>query len=150
MAIKPAPKPIEPLRVTPDPTSKAHPIERWLAALLRIIAVIFLARSIVSWFIVTGSIAVPDVGSGLFEPPFTFLSIIIVTSLASVIAATGLWLLAPWGAVLWLSLVATDAVLYVFLPDFALAGPTIVLMNCGLIAIYLGLIFQVQRNAAAK
>ena len=106
MVSTPAPQPIEPLRVTPGANPRIDPIERWFVVLLRFIALLLLARSLLSWFILIGLVEVPSLGETLFDPPYLILSLVIVTATISVIAATGLWLLAPWGAVLWLSMVA--------------------------------------------
>ena len=150
MVSTPAPQPIDPLRVTPGPNPRIDPIERWFVVLLRFIALLLLARSLLSWFILIGLVEVPSLGATLFDPPYLILSLVIVTATISVIAATGLWLLAPWGAVLWLSMVAADALLYVLRPDIALIGPTLVLVHGGLIAIYIGLVFQLRRNAKSQ
>jgi uncharacterized membrane protein (DUF2068 family) len=61
-----------------------------------------------------------------------------------VIASVGLWLLVPWGAVLWLVVVAADALIYFLLPNLGIVSITMVLLNAGLVSVYLGMLLQVR------
>jgi hypothetical protein len=141
------PKPIDPIRVTPEAKQRLDPIERWFIVVLRLIALVLLARAIFGWFVLTGFLQAVVASDAIAANPTLHTSLLVVVCTLSVIAAVGLWLLAPWGAVLWLTLVVLDAVLFFTVPGLNIASLTLVLMNAGLITIYLGLLLQVRRHS---
>lgn len=141
-----APKPIEPLRVTPKAKERLDPIERWFMVLLRFIGLVLLVRAIYGWFILTGFLQPVSMVEAMAAHPTLHLSLLVTLCTVSVIAGVGLWLLAPWGAVLWLTLVVADALLFFTVPHLHLVSLTLVMLNAGLITIYLGLLLQVRRH----
>lgn len=136
-----APKAVEPIRVTPPKRSQLDMVERWFYFVLRAIGLVLIARALIIWFSLTGLLATEQPESSLQ------LGLVIAAAIASVIAGVGLWLLAAWGAVLWLVLVAVDAVMFFVAPDLAFVRPVVVLLNAGLLALYLGIALMVQRRA---
>ncbi|GAB5511694.1 MAG: hypothetical protein Rhims3KO_30950 [Hyphomicrobiales bacterium] len=136
-----APKAVEPIRVTPPKRSQLDMVERWFYFILRAIGLVLIARALIIWFSLTGLLATEQPESSLQ------LGLVIAAAIASVIAGVGLWLLAAWGAVLWLVLVAVDAVMFFVAPDLAFVRPIVVLLNAGLLALYLGIALMVQRRA---
>lgn len=135
------PKAVEPIRVTPTKRSQLDTAERWFYFVLRAIGLVLIARALIIWFSLTGLL--------LTEPPESSLQLglVIAAAIASVIAGVGLWLLAAWGAVLWLVLVAVDAAMFFIAPDLAFVRPIVVLLNAGLLALYLGIALMVRRRA---
>lgn len=146
MTPSPSPRPIDPIRVTPTHKERLDPIERWFVVVLRIIGITLIARALFGWFILTGLFMPPEMPELGQITPDIRLGLFAVMATVGVIAGVGLWLLAPWGAVLWLGLVAADALLFFLLPELGLTNNTVVLMNGGLIVIYLGMLLQVRRH----
>lgn len=136
-----APKAVEPIRVTPPKRSQLDVVERWFYFVLRAIGLVLIARALIIWFSLTGLLAIQQPESPLQ------LGLAIAAAIASVIAGVGLWLLAAWGAVLWLVLVAVDAAMFFIAPDLAFVRPIVVLLNAGLLALYLGIALMVRRRA---
>lgn len=136
-----APKAVEPIRVTPPKRSQLDVVERWFYFVLRAIGLVLIARALIIWFSLTGLLSTQQPESSLQ------LGLVIAAAIASVIAGVGLWLLAAWGAVLWLVLVAVDAAMFFIAPDLAFVRPVVVLLNAGLLALYLGIALMVRRRA---
>ena len=144
------PRPIEPIRVTPTRKERLDPVERWFVVVLRIIAFVLIARALLGWFVLTGLFMLPETIGVVSLSADMRLGLTAIMATISIIAGVGLWLLAPWGAVLWLSLVAADALLFFLFPELGLSNNTIVLMNGAMITIYLGMLLQVRRHARNK
>ena len=138
------PQPIAPIRVTPERNARLEPVERWLLVVLRLIGLLLIVRALYGWFVLVGMVSL-DGGLAVEQLSPLDLSAFTVLSLVSVIAGVGLWLLAAWGAVLWLVLVAVDAVLFFAAPQLPFASLPVVLLNAGFILIYLGMVLQVRR-----
>lgn len=136
-----APKAVEPIRVTPPKRSQLDVVEQWFYFVLRAIGLVLIARALIIWFSLTGLLATQQPESSLQ------FGLVIAAAIASVIAGVGLWLLAAWGAVLWLVLVAVDAAMFFVAPELAFVRPIVVLLNAGLLALYLGIALMVQRRA---
>lgn len=136
-----APKAVEPIRVTPPKRSQLDVVERWFYFVLRAIGLVLIARALIIWFSLTGLLSTQQPESSLQ------IGLVIAAAIASVIAGVGLWLLAAWGAVLWLVLVAVDAAMFFIAPDLAFVRPIVVLLNAGLLTLYLGIALMVRRRA---
>ncbi|MEM1284085.1 MAG: DUF6163 family protein [Pseudomonadota bacterium] len=144
MAPSTRPQPISPIRVTPEKNARLEPVERWLLVVLRVIGLLLILRALFGWFILVG-MAQFEEGLAVEQLTSFEMSLFIVMSLVAVIAGVGLWLLAAWGAVLWLALVAVDAILFFVAPHLPFSDLLVVLMNAGLIMVYLGMVLQVRR-----
>lgn len=136
-----APKAVEPIRVTPPKRSQLDVVERWFYFVLRAIGLVLIARALIIWFSLTGLLSTQQPESSLQ------IGLVIAAAIASVIAGVGLWLLAAWGAVLWLVLVAVDAAMFFIAPELAFVRPIVVLLNAGLLTLYLGIALMVRRRA---
>ncbi|MGD1886842.1 MAG: DUF6163 family protein [Cohaesibacteraceae bacterium] len=144
MAPSTRPQPISPIRVTPEKNARLEPVERWLLVVLRVIGLLLILRALFGWFILVGMTQFEE-GLAVEQLTSFEMSLFIVMSLVAVIAGVGLWLLAAWGAVLWLALVAVDAILFFVAPHLPFSSLLVVLMNAGLIMVYLGMVLQVRR-----
>ncbi|MBV6658171.1 MAG: hypothetical protein KI785_10445, partial [Devosiaceae bacterium] len=136
-----APQPLEPIRVTPPSRTAESKAEVWFFLLLRIVGVVLIARSLYIWFCFTGMM--PTFAPAYsFEPSSTLqFAVLSSTAIGSLIAGLGLWLLAPWGAVLWLVLVVVDAVLFFVTPELAAVRPIIVALNLVMVTAYIAMAF---------
>jgi hypothetical protein len=65
------------------------------------------------------------------------------------VAAVGLWLAAPWGAVVWLTSVVSMAVMEVFFPQVYGGNIYIVLAEATLLGVYLWLAIYAAREQPA-
>jgi uncharacterized membrane protein (DUF2068 family) len=65
------------------------------------------------------------------------------------VAAVGLWLAAPWGAVVWLTSVVSTAVVEVFFPHVYGGSIYIVLVEATLLCVYLWLAIFAARERPA-
>ena len=64
------------------------------------------------------------------------------------VAAVGLWLAAAWGAVIWLTSVASMLVLEIFFPQVFGGGLLALLLESGLLGLYLWLALKSAQEAA--
>ena len=64
------------------------------------------------------------------------------------VAAVGLWLAAAWGAVIWLTSVASMLVLAIFFPQVFGGGLLALLLEGGLLGLYLWLALKSAQEAA--
>jgi uncharacterized membrane protein (DUF2068 family) len=107
---------------------------------------VLLVRAIHGWLLITGLLRASRTWRLCCSvTPYVRFALFGMLTVASVIASVGLWLLAPWGAVLWLVVVAADALIYFLLPNLGIVSITMVLLNAGLVSVYLGMLLQVRR-----
>ncbi|MEM1288495.1 MAG: DUF6163 family protein [Pseudomonadota bacterium] len=145
-----SPQSLPPIRVTPTGRPAQNTVERSLFVLLRIVAATLIIRALYIWFCLTGFMPifapdyVVDMGTG------AQLMIIGGAAIASLIAGLGLWLLASWGAVLWLVLVGVDAVVFFLVPELSAVRPFVVVANAVLVALYLILALMLRRQARSE
>src|SRR5215213_10114289 len=86
------------------------PKEIWaprLVLFLRIMAVAALAKGLYHWAIVCGIDATSPAGFEAYPTPYQ--SATVFFAVIDLVAAVGLWLAAPWGAVVWLTSVISMA-----------------------------------------
>lgn len=145
-----SPEPLPPIRVTPTGRPAESTLEQALFVVLRIIAITLIIRALYVWFCVTGFMPT-------FAPDYVIelttglqLTLIGGAAIASLIAGLGLWLLASWGAVLWLVLVGVDAVVFFLVPELSVVRPFVVVANAILVASYLGLALMLRRQTKGQ
>jgi hypothetical protein len=118
---------------------------RRLVLFLRVMAGVSMLKGLYHWTEVCG------IGSG--AEPFENHSIAWQTAtvffaVIDLVAAVGLWLAAAWGAVIWLTSVASMLVLQIFFSQVFGGGVLTVLMEGGLLAIYLWLALKSAQEQA--
>jgi hypothetical protein len=109
-----------------DPARTLDPVQaeqprgqdaRWtgrLVVFLRVMAVLAMAKGLYHWAVVCG-IAGPQDG---FEfQPVPWQTATVFFAVIDLVAAVGLWLAAPWGAVVWLTAAVSMAAVEVFFPQ---------------------------------
>ncbi|MEM6383774.1 MAG: DUF6163 family protein [Pseudomonadota bacterium] len=145
-----SPQPLEPIRVTSASPAPERPTERWFYIMLRGVGVLLIARGLYIWFCFTG--LMPEVAPAYalsVESDLEF-ALLAGSAVASLIAGLGLWLLAAWGAVLWLVLVAFDALLFFLVPELAAVRPFVVVANGVLVTAYIVMALIVRRGVRAQ
>ena len=109
----------------------------YLVLFLRIMAAVSLVKGLYHWAAVCGIGEPADAG---FEThAMAWRTATVFFAVIDLVAAVGLWLAAPWGAVVWLTSVVSMAVVEVFFPRIYGGSVYIVLAEATLLAVYLWL-----------
>jgi hypothetical protein len=120
---------------------------RWTARLvifLRVMAALSLMKGLYHWSIVCGIGDGPD---ATFETaPLPWQAATVFFAVIDLVAAVGLWLTAAWGAVVWLTAAISMVAVQILFPDIYGGSLTPVLVELGLLAVYLGLALQAARE----
>jgi len=113
-------------------------VGRWtrrLVLFLRIMAALSMLKGLFHWSRVCGIGVGPN---EIFEyHSIAWQTATVFFAVIDLVAAVGLWLAAAWGAVIWLTAVASMLAVEVFFPRVFDGGMTTALMEGGLLAIYL-------------
>ena len=142
--------------VTTDPIDELAPVlaseqrrieGTWtgrLVIFLRVMASISMLKGLFHWAAVCGFVGAHDGGFLGHEPQWRTATVFF--AVIDLVAAVGLWLAAPWGAVVWLTSAVSMAVITVFFPQVYGAQPMIVALEAVVIAVYLFLAIQAARE----
>lgn len=107
----------------------------WLVQFLRLMAAVSMVKGLYHWSKVSGIGVEPG---DLFENhSIAWQSATVFFAVIDLVAAVGLWLAAAWGAVIWLTAVASMLALEIFFPQVFGPGLITVLLEGGLLVIYL-------------
>jgi Family of unknown function (DUF6163) len=121
--------------------------DRWASRLvifLRAMAGIALLKGLYHWAIVCGFVSLADV---TFEDAATPVQAATVFfGVIDLVAAVGLWLAAPWGAVVWLTSVISMVAVEVLFPQIYGGRVWVVGIDLVLIFFYLGLALMAARE----
>lgn len=125
-------------------TSPTGTRSEYLALFLRIMAVVSLVKGLYHWAAVCG---VGASAEGGFEAhTLAWQTATVFFAVIDLVAAVGLWLAAPWGAVVWLTSVVSMAVVEVFFPQVYGGSLFIVLVEATLLGAYLWLAIFAARE----
>jgi Family of unknown function (DUF6163) len=120
---------------------------RWtrrLVIFLRVMAAVSMFKGLYHWSAVCGIGVGPNEGfeyhSIAWQTATVFFAVI------DLVAAVGLWLAAAWGAVIWLTSVASMLAVEMFFPQVFGAGLSVALSEGGLLVIYLWLALMAARE----
>jgi hypothetical protein len=131
----------------PVQASEKQPREgRWTRALvlfLRVMAGLSLLKGLYHWAVVCGIIAVEG---GFAAQAMPWQATTVFFAVIDLVAAVGLWLLAAWGAVVWLTASISMAAVEVFFPEVYGGRMWIIAMVGVLLACYLVLAIQSARE----
>jgi len=110
---------------------------RRLVLFLRVMAGVSMLKGLYHWSRVCGIGAGPD---ELFEyHSIAWQTATVFFAVIDLVAAVGLWLAAAWGAVIWLTAVASMLAVEIFFPQVFGASLPTGLLEGGLLVLYLGL-----------
>jgi hypothetical protein len=110
---------------------------RRLVIFLRVMAVIAIAKGLYHWAQVTGFIGGED--DAFENQPMSWQTATVYFAVIELVAAVGLWLATPWGAVVWLTSVVSMAVIELMFPSIY-GGSIVTIVIEGLLLLgYLGL-----------
>lgn len=133
---------LEPVLADSERGSSGSWTER-LVLFLRIMAAVSMLTGLYHWAVVCGFVGGRDGFLALATPTQTATVFFAVIDL---VAAVGLWLAAPWGAVVWLTATVSMVVVNVFFPQVYGERLAVVVVELVLVAGYLGLAIQAARE----
>lgn len=119
----------------------------WLIVFLRVMAVVSLLKGLYHWAIVCG-IGAP-LPSGFESYPTPYQVATIFFAVIDPVAGVGLWLAAPWGAVVWLTSVISMAAVETLFPQIYGGNILVVVSELALLGAYLWLALMAAREQPA-
>ncbi|MDQ8726156.1 DUF6163 family protein [Bradyrhizobium sp. LHD-71] len=108
---------------------------RRLVMYLRVMAGVAMLKGLYHWGQVTGFIG--DEADAFINQPVAWQSATIYFAVIELVAAVGLWLATPWGAVVWLTSIVSMAVIELMFPLIYGGNFVVVIFEVALLAIYL-------------
>ncbi len=114
---------------------------------LRVMAVVWLIKGLYHWAAVCG--VGPDAEGGFEAHTLAWQTATVLFAVLDLVAAVGLWLAAPWGAVVWLTSVVSMAAVDLFFPQIYGGSIFIAVVVIGLLGIYLSLAIFAARERPA-
>jgi hypothetical protein len=133
--------------IEPVPDVSGRPLPRawtdWLVLFLRAMAVIVMLKGLYHWAVVCGFIGPRD---GFVDMTDSAQAATVFFAIIDLVAAVGLWLAAPWGAVVWLTASVSMVVIDVFFPQVYGEQTILVIVEALLIAGYLFLAIMAARE----
>jgi len=117
---------------------------RRLVLFLRLMAVISVVKGLYHWAQVTGFIGG---GEEAFEnQPMAWQTATVYFAVIELVAAVGLWLATPWGAVVWLTTVVSMAVIELMFPAIYGGSLIVVILESLMLGAYLALAWMAARE----
>jgi len=117
---------------------------RRLVFFLRIMAVISVIKGLYHWAQVTGFIGGEE--DAFENQPMAWQTATVYFAVIELVAAVGLWLATPWGAVVWLTTVVSMAVIELMFPGIYGGSLTVVGLEAVMLAAYLALAWMAARE----
>lgn len=117
---------------------------RRLVLFLRVMAVLSIAKGLYHWAQVTGFVGTED--EAFENQAMAWQTATVYFAVIELVAAVGLWLATPWGAVVWLTTVVSMAVIELMFPGIYGGSLMIVGVEAVLLAAYLALAWMAARE----
>src|SRR3954469_4241602 len=117
---------------------------RRLVLFLRIMAVISIMKGLYHWAQVTGFIGGEE--EAFENQSMAWQTATVYFAVIELVAAVGLWLATPWGAVVWLTTVVSMAVIELMFPGIYGGSLTVVGLEAVMLAAYLALAWMAARG----
>jgi hypothetical protein len=117
---------------------------RRLVLFLRVMAGVSMIKGLYHWTEVCGIVG----GEPFEDHSVAWQTATVFFAVIDLVAAVGLWLAAAWGAVIWLTSAASMMVLAVFFPQVFGAGLGALLLEGGLLGLYLWLALRSAQEQA--
>jgi fatty acid desaturase len=117
---------------------------RRLVLFLRVMAVLAVLKGLYHWAQVTGFVGGED---DAFEvQPLAWQTATVYFAVIELVAAVGMWLATPWGAVVWLTAVVSMAVIEVMFPAIYGGNLLIAGIEVAMLSAYLALAWMAARE----
>jgi hypothetical protein len=117
---------------------------RRLVLFLRIMAVLSVIKGLYHWAQVTGFVGGQE--EAFENQPMAWQTATVYFAVIELVAAVGLWLATPWGAVVWLTTVVSMAVIELMFPAIYGGSLTVVTVEALMLAAYLALAWMAARE----
>jgi hypothetical protein len=117
---------------------------RRLVLFLRIMAVLSVIKGLYHWAQVTGFIGGEE--DAFENQPMAWQASTVYFAVIELVAAVGLWLATPWGAVVWLTTVVSMAVIELMFPGIYGGSLVVVSVEALMLAAYLALAWMAARE----
>ena len=117
---------------------------RRLVLFLRIMAVISIIKGLYHWAQVTGFIGGEE--DAFENQPMAWQAATVYFAVIELVAAVGLWLATPWGAVVWLTTVVSMAVIELMFPAIYGGSMLVVTFEGVMLMAYFALAWMVARE----
>jgi hypothetical protein len=137
---------LEPVHADED-EGGAQRWSHWFVLFLRVMAAVALIKGLYHWAVVLGIDAPKDVSFDNYATPYQVATVYF--AVIDLVAAVGLWLAAPWGAVVWLTSVVSMAVVEALFPQVYGGSILVVVIEVSLLAAYLALALMAAREQPA-
>ena len=131
--------------ISPDrPDNHENDWTRRLVLFLRAMALLSIAQGLYHWAQITGFVGGED---DAFEvQTMAWQTATVYFAVIELVAAVGLWLATPWGAVVWLTTVVSMAVIELMFPSIYGGSLLVVSVDALLLAAYLVLAWMAARE----
>ena len=117
---------------------------RRLVLFLRVMAAISMAKGLYHWAQVTGFVGGED--EAFENQPLAWQAATVYFAVIELVAAVGLWLATPWGAVVWLTTVVSMAVIELAFPGIYGGSLPVVVAEAVMLVAYLALAWMAARE----
>jgi hypothetical protein len=117
---------------------------RRLVLFLRVMAVLSILKGLYHWAQVTGFIGSEE--DAFENQPMAWQAATVYFAVIELVAAVGLWLATPWGAVVWLTTVVSMAVIELMFPGIYGGSLAVVGGEAVMLAAYLALAWMAARE----
>lgn len=117
---------------------------RRLVLFLRVMAVLSIAKGLYHWAQVTGFVGGEE--EAFENQTMAWQTATIYFAVIELVAAVGLWLATPWGAVVWLTTVVSMAVIELMFPGIYGGSLVVVGVEALMLACYLALAWMAARE----
>jgi hypothetical protein len=129
-------------------TERIEPYEnawtRRLVLFLRVMAIVSIAKGLYHWAQVTGFVGGEE--EAFENQTMAWQTATIYFAVIELVAAVGLWLATPWGAVVWLTTVVSMAVIELMFPGIYGGSLVVVAGEALMLAAYLALAWMAARE----
>jgi len=116
----------------------------WLVVFLRVMAGFSLLKGLFHWAVICGFGAPPHTGFESYPAPYQVATAFF--GVIDLVAAVGLWLAAPWGAVIWLTSVVSMAAVEILFPQIFGGSVVLIGIEFVLLAAYIVLAILAARE----
>jgi Family of unknown function (DUF6163) len=124
--------------------SESNSWTRRLVLFLRIMAVLSVLKGLYHWAQVTGFIGGEE--EAFENQPLAWQTATVYFAVIELVAAVGLWLATPWGAVVWLTTVVSMAVIELMFPAIYGGSMVVVMFEALMLGAYLILAWMAARE----
>ena len=137
------PQTLEPVQAD-EGESDGKQWSRRLVLFLRVMAGLSLLKGLYHWAVICGIGAPFPSGFDSYSTPYQVATVFF--AIIDPVAAVGLWLAAPWGAVVWLTSVISMAAVELLFPQIFGGNVWVIAMEVILLGTYLGLAVMAARE----